>query len=208
MRKKRINGFSSIERELFDNGCIHIAGVDEVGRGSIAGPVVASIVILDENCKLDGIADSKLLTLNERLKAYKIIMESSIAVAVSSVNSDVIDKINIRNATLLAMKKAIGKLSIEPDFIVFDGRDTVNLSKNEKAVIKGDRICLTVAAASIVAKVIRDNILISYEKRYPGYGFAKHKGYGTLQHKKAISENGLCPIHRISFCSFIQPELC
>ncbi len=190
------------EEELRRQGYARIAGVDEVGRGPLAGPVVAAAVVLPEDFDVLGIDDSKKLSEKRREELFDIIVEKSVAWGVGMVDHRVIDEINILQATKLAMKEAIADLSQKskaPDYVIFDAVEIADLGLPQEAVIKGDSKILAVAAASIVAKVTRDRMMVDYAKEYPGYGFEKNKGYGTKQHYEGIAGQGICPIHRKSF---------
>jgi ribonuclease HII len=192
------------ERALFKKGHKYIAGIDEVGRGPLAGAVVVGIVVFDKQ-KLErwlkfNIKDSKKLSSAKRIKIRKIIKEEAVEVKTSLVSEKTIDKINIRQATLLAMKKCYQKLSTKVEFLLIDGKDTIKgLNINQKAIIGGDGKSIIIAAASIVAKETRDDIMRRLSKKYPEYGFEKHKGYGTKLHREILKKHGSCPIHRKSF---------
>jgi ribonuclease HII len=181
-----------------------IAGIDEAGRGPLAGPVVAAAVILDEKFNSELINDSKKLSPKKREKAFFLIKKNAIDLKVTAINNVVIDKINILNAALMAMSLSVEKLHIKPDIALIDGNRSPNLSCKEKLIIKGDQKSLSIAAASIVAKYIRDKIMLNYSKIYPEYEFEKHKGYPTVKHKKLIAKYGFCNIHRKSFNSKIK----
>lgn len=176
-----------------------IAGVDEVGRGPLAGPVLAAAVILDSKQLIDGLADSKLITPKRREVLGEIIKNNCIAWAIGSATVEEIDRINIHQATLLAMKRAIEGLKVKPDFVQVDGKFLPNIVCSGEAIIDGDKLIPAISAASIIAKVIRDHEMEEYDKIYPEYGFAKHKGYGTAQHLLALKKFGASPIHRRSF---------
>lgn len=176
-----------------------IAGVDEVGRGPLAGPVLAAAVILDPSCFIDGLADSKLLTSKKREFLCKIIKNNCIAWAIGSATVKEIDQINILQATLLAMERAINALSIKPSHIQVDGRFLPKVDCSIEGIIGGDGIVPAISAASIIAKVTRDREMVQYDEIYPGYGFAEHKGYGTERHLLALKQLGATPIHRRSF---------
>ena len=184
-----------------------IAGVDEVGRGPLAGPVVAAAVILDLACVPAGLADSKTLSAKKRAALFALIMEHAQAVAVASVPASVIDQINIRQATLRAMAGALSALSIKPDAILVDGRDLPVFPVAGEAVIGGDGKVLSIAAASIVAKMMRDQMMERLGAHYPVYGFADHAGYGTARHLEALKTHGPCPVHRLSFAPLKQTRL-
>lgn len=177
----------------------YIAGVDEVGRGPLAGPVVASCVILDRNIQILYINDSKKLSEKKRESLYDEICEKSVAYGIGIVSPGRIDEINILNATYEAMKAAISSLDIKPDILLNDAVHIPDLDLKQVSIIKGDAKSISIAAASIVAKVSRDRLMVEYDTIYPEYKFAKNKGYGTKEHISAIKEHGLCPIHRRSF---------
>ncbi|MEP3524576.1 MAG: ribonuclease HII [Hyphomicrobiales bacterium] len=187
------------EEALHASGYALVAGVDEVGRGPLAGPVVAAAVILDPQHTPSGLNDSKKLTQSRREILFDEICATA-HVAVASLSATQIDHLNIRGATLAAMVKAVMGLSDIPDYILIDGRDVPDaLTIPAKAIIKGDGHSLSIAAASIVAKVARDHMMIAADKHYPGYDFYKHKGYGSAHHRNAIQRLGPCPLHRRSF---------
>jgi ribonuclease HII len=198
-----------LEREvaLWREGFQAVAGVDEVGRGPLAGPVVACACILPRGVAFHGIQDSKKLEAGERKRIADILTSHpDIHWAIGIVSSEKIDQINILKATLLAMQQAIRALPVRPDFILVDGRDTPTLELPQQAIIRGDTLSQSIAAASIIAKVRRDEIMDEYHQRYPQYGFNKHKGYGTKAHLDAIQVYGLCPIHRRSFGSLKEAK--
>ncbi len=175
-----------------------LAGVDEVGRGTLAGPVVAAAVILDYNNIPEGIKDSKKIVKRKREQICKDILSSSIT-SIGLATSGEIDKINILKASLLAMKRAIEDLKKKPNIVLIDGSYTPEISIQSKSIIKGDNKSISIAAASIVAKVYRDNLMTEYSKKYPGYLWEKNSGYGTKEHLEAIKKLGVTPIHRTSF---------
>ena len=197
---KRLENMLEIENELYDLGYINICGVDEAGRGPLCGPVVAAAVILPKNEKIEGVNDSKKLSEKKREKLFDEIMKKAVAVGVGMSDVDVIERINILNATKMAMKQAISNLKVNPQFCLIDGNQMIDIAIPAKTVVKGDSKSESIAAASIIAKVTRDRLLKSYDEKYPEYGFAKHKGYGTKLHIEAIQKYGLTPIHRPSFC--------
>jgi ribonuclease HII len=188
-----------LECSLRTDAIRHIAGVDEAGRGPLAGPVVAAAVIFPSDCYLPGVDDSKKLTSANRDELFARIMESALSVGVGVVSHQIIDEINILNATFRAMHEAIGKLTVTPDHLLVDGNMFPGGNLPFTTVIGGDGRCFSIAAASIVAKVTRDRIMREYDEQFPGYGFAIHKGYGTREHRKAIARLGHCAIHRRSF---------
>ncbi len=189
----------TFENELWKNGMRFIAGVDEAGRGPLAGPVVAAAVIFPRHLKLDGIKDSKLLSSKKRYELYEIIKSKALSIGIGIVDNNVIDEINILNATFRAMHKAIDELIPTPEFLLVDGPYFAEINIPAKKIVDGDSRCYTIAAASIIAKVVRDEIMLQYDKQYPEYKFAKNKGYGTREHIEAIKKFGLTDIHRKSF---------
>jgi len=188
-----------IENTIWQKGVKYIAGVDEAGCGPLAGPVVAAAVIFPKYYFLPEVKDSKKLTPNKRKLLYKLITENAVCFGVGLVAPDDIDKFNIRTATFKAMRIAIGKLMKQPDYILFDGYELPEKIYSQEAVIKGDELSFTIAAASIIAKVTRDQLMVNYHQLFPDYGFDKHKGYGTAHHRKMIKQHGPCSIHRKSF---------
>ncbi len=197
--KARLYEITSFERECYNNGFSIIAGIDEVGRGPLAGPVVAAAVILRKDELIPGVNDSKKLSEKKREYLYNEIMMSALGVGVGIVDEKIIDEINILNATYLAMKIAVENLPIKPDFILLDAVRISDLDIPQKPIIKGDCLSLSIAAASIIAKVERDRMVCEYDKSYPLYGFSRHKGYGTKYHMEAIRNMGILPVHRKSF---------
>lgn len=193
------------EQAFFDLGYNLIGGVDEAGRGPLAGPVVAACVVIGRDFKIDHedlalVADSKKLSAKKREKLFSIIKEKTLAVEIGVVDNLTIDKINILQASFLAMRRAIRGVKIAPDYIILDGKFKIpKLDKPQTAIISGDAKVFCVAAASIIAKVSRDYLMDEFAKKYPQYDFAKHKGYGTKLHFSKINEHGPCPIHRFSF---------
>jgi len=186
------------EKELWGKEFSCIAGIDEVGRGPLAGPVVAAAVILPGDLSILGIDDSKKLSVSKREKLFDEIQESAISVGIGIVEASLIDEMNILQATKLAMKQAIENLSVLPDHLLIDAVE-LPLAIPQTKIIKGDSISLSIAAASIIAKVTRDRMMEEYEALYPGYGFARNAGYGTAEHLNGLREKGPCPIHRFSF---------
>ena len=196
----RINKLRSHEKELKNNGYKYIAGVDEVGIGPLAGPVVAAACIVPERLIINGVDDSKKLTEETRVKIFdELTNNKDVIYSLGIVEVKIIDQINIHQASLLAMKQAILKLKIKPDYVLFDGRKHPIIPFESDAIIKGDSLCYSISCASIIAKVTRDRIMENYHQKYPLYGFNLHKGYGTEKHRKALIENGPCQIHRKSF---------
>ncbi|WP_427338602.1 ribonuclease HII [Caloranaerobacter sp. DY30410] len=194
----------TIERELWEKGYEYIACVDEVGRGCLAGDVVACAIIMPKDLVIEGVNDSKKLSAKKREKLYDIILDKAIAVGIGEVDSKTIDKINIKKSAQLAMKKAVMSLRdknnniIKPDFILIDA-EKIDVDIPQMSIIKGDARCHGIAAASIVAKVYRDRKCIEWAEKYEGYGFEQHKGYATKKHREAIRILGPSPIHRLSF---------
>lgn len=180
-------------------GALRIAGVDEVGRGPVFGPVVAAAVILPAGCGIDGLDDSKKLSEKKRAQLDTEIRACAMAFAIAAVDVETIDRINIRRASLLAMRLAVEQLMPEPDFLLIDGRDRIEWKCAQRAVIKGDATSVSIAAASVLAKVYRDNLIVDLDEKFPGYGLARHKGYGTAAHLAALARLGPTPLHRRSF---------
>jgi ribonuclease HII len=190
------------ESALISQGYRFIAGVDEAGRGALAGPVVAAAVILPPNSsfpELRSVKDSKLVSPEKREELYMIIIEESLATGVGIIDSDIIDSVNILNATKNAMRDAVRQLSQIPDYLLIDGSTLTRIPYRQKCIVKGDRICLSISCASIIAKVVRDHIMDEYDALYPEYGFARHKGYGTEYHLSSLRKHGPVMIHRYSF---------
>lgn len=196
---QRVKNMQILENELIDSGFEFVCGVDEAGRGPLAGPVFAAAVILPKDEIIEGINDSKKLTPKKRDELYDIILQKAIAVSSANVSEKIIDEINILNATFLAMKNAIDGLCVKPDFVLVDGNRLPDISLPAQAVVKGDSKSISIAAASIVAKVERDRYITKTAELYPEYGFEKHKGYGTKAHTEAILKYGPSPIHRKTF---------
>jgi len=186
------------EDELFADGLRLIAGVDEVGRGALAGPVVAAAVMLNLEAVPDGINDSKKLSRRERERLAEEIRKSAIAISLASVEAEEIDRINILQATRKAMKLAIGNLCPRPEFLLIDAL-ALDIPLLQKSIIRGDEVSISIAAASIIAKVERDHLMTGYDSIYPGYGFSSHVGYGTRQHIEALRSLGPSSIHRKTF---------
>ena len=198
---ERLIKLSEYEKKGYENGYKYIAGIDEAGRGPLAGPVVAAAVILPEGCLIEGVNDSKKLSEKKREKLYDDIVQNATAWGVGIVDNNVIDEINILNSTRRAMHMAIEELKVKPDYILIDAEKKVDTNGIPYLpIIKGDALSISIGAASIIAKVTRDRMMREYDKIFPMYGFEKHKGYGTKAHVEAIKENGLCMIHRKSFC--------
>ncbi len=176
-----------------------VAGIDEAGRGPLAGPVVAAAVILPEHFELPGLNDSKQLSERQRNRLFPMIHEQALAVGIGVSRADEIDHINILQATLKGMTRAVQRLAVQPDFLLVDGISPVPVGIEQKTLTKGDCRSLSIAAASVVAKVVRDRIMVAYDRLFPEYGFASHKGYGSQGHRDAIARYGPCICHRRSF---------
>ena len=201
----------NIEKVIYDLGYRHIAGLDEVGRGPLAGPVVAAATILPRGFSHPGIKDSKVLTAPQREAVAPVIRENAVSWAVGVVDVDEIDRLNILNASLLAMAKAYQTLQTAPDYLLVDGSHLVPCEllragteesrpvPQQRSIVKGDRLCVAIAAASILAKVTRDELMVKLDNDYPEYGFAKHKGYGSAAHLEVLRRLGPSPAHRRSF---------
>jgi len=192
------------EKKLFSQGYKLIGAIDEAGRGPLAGPVVAACVIFNANISINNdllaVNDSKKLSENKRENLFELIMRNFLEVGIGICDHQTIDRINILQATFLAIKKSLGSVKNKPDYIIIDGSVKLpNYSAPQQAYIKGDERILSIAAASIIAKVTRDRIMREMDKQYPGYGFVKHKGYGTKFHLEKLKQYGPCPIHRLSF---------
>lgn len=186
------------ENNLYGSGINYIAGVDEVGRGPLVGPVVAAAVILPKGYKLEGLTDSKKLSEKKRNTFYDILMKDAIAIGVGIKNNKVIDEVNIYEATKLAMKDAINNLSVKPEHVLIDAMP-LDLDIPTTSIIKGDALSESIAAASVIAKVTRDRMMYELDKEYPEYGFAKHKGYPTKEHIKNVKQYGLLDNYRFTF---------
>ncbi|MBR7010544.1 MAG: ribonuclease HII [Oscillospiraceae bacterium] len=189
----------SYENDLRGEGYQLICGIDEAGRGPLAGPVCAAACVLPAGLVIEGLNDSKKLSEKRREALYDMITAKALAWAVCLVDETVIDEINILQATFRAMRGAVERLSVRPELCLVDGNRDPGLGLPTRTVVKGDASCASVAAASILAKVTRDRLMAAYDAQYPGYGFAVHKGYGTKAHYEAVGRLGLCPIHRRSF---------
>jgi ribonuclease HII len=198
-RKKIRDAHMRHERELHLRGFARVAGIDEVGRGSLAGPVVAAAVILPERHRIKGIRDSKVVPRARREALYELILDRAEGVGVGCVEVEVIDHINILQATKLAMREALGRMADPPDHLLIDALSLREVDLPQRPIIDGDAISASIAAASIVAKVTRDRICDEIDRRYPAYGFARHKGYGTRRHVDALLTEGPCAWHRRSF---------
>jgi len=187
------------EKTVYRNGFTYVAGIDEAGRGPLAGPVMAAAVILPVGLSINGVDDSKKLTPDKREKLFEIIMAQALSVGVGIMSPAEIDRINILQATRRAMLAAVQQLSPQPDYLLIDGISSIDSAVPQKTIKKGDSLSLSIAAASIIAKVTRDRLMIEMDSKYPGYGFAGHKGYGSAAHMDAIRRLGPSPIHRLTF---------
>lgn len=188
-----------IEQLLWQNGYRFIAGIDEAGRGPLAGPVVAAAVVFEPGKLIEGVRDSKQLSEKKREALYQVIVNECLAYGIGIVPPEEIDRINIRNATFKAMRKALGAMKQVPDFLLIDGEELPDSLYPQEAIVGGDDKSFTIAAASILAKVTRDRLMREYHLRYPQYHFDQHKGYGTQLHREMILKYGPSPIHRKSF---------
>ena len=197
----------SLEDAARTCGALRIAGVDEVGRGPLFGPVVAAAVILAPGCHIEGLNDSKKLSERRREELDPEIRANAGSWAIAEVDAATIDRINIRQASLEAMRRAVAQLPLSPDYLLIDGKDTIAWECPQQAVIGGDGRSLSIAAASVLAKVYRDRLLVEYDHQFPGYGLARHKGYGTAEHLAALSRLGPTPLHRRSFHPVTQSFL-
>ena len=206
MAKAPLCGWT-LEEAARKRGAMRIAGLDEVGRGPLFGPVVAAAVILPEGCSLEGLTDSKKLSEKKRNQLDPEIRSKAVAWAIAEVDVETIDCINIRQASLLAMRRAVEKLALSPDFLLIDGRDTIDWDGPQQAVIHGDAISLSIAAASVLAKVHRDRLLVELDREFPGYGLAQHKGYPSPAHKAALEMLGPTQMHRKSYRPVAQAAL-
>jgi len=187
------------ERSLRRKGYQWIAGLDEVGRGPLAGPVVAACVILEATCDTSCFVDSKVISAEKRSSLYRELRQNGAQIAVGIVSEAEIDRLNILQASLLAMKKAVDAMSVRPDFLLVDGNQSVPLTIPQQTLVKGESKSASVAAASIVAKVVRDDLMNQYHLQFPQYNFKQNKGYPTLEHRRAIKTHGPCALHRQSF---------
>lgn len=197
--KDRLARMFSYERQVWAMGYKLVAGLDEAGRGPLAGPVVAAAVILPGETYLPGLDDSKRLSPKRRQELYEMIREQAIAVGIGMVHPDGIDEANVMMATYKAMVKAVHDLKIPPDYLLIDALHLPGVTQPQAPIVGGEGLSCSIAAASIVAKVTRDEFMIEMDKEYPQYGFANHKGYGTAEHREALEKHGPCPIHRRTF---------
>ena len=194
----RLEKMLAYEKELYTQGIQLIAGVDEVGRGPLAGPVVATAVILPKACKIPGLNDSKKIPKSKHKEIYEAVLQNAIAIGIGVKDNHVIDQVNIYEATKLAMMEAIGQLDPQPQHLLIDAMK-LDLPISQTSIIKGDANSLSIAAASIVAKVTRDQMMEEFDREYPGYDFAQNAGYGTAKHLAGLDKLGVTPIHRCSF---------
>ena len=194
----RLEGMLRYEKDLYSKGTSLIAGVDEVGRGPLAGPVVAAAVILPKNCKIKGLNDSKKIPKKKHEEIFQAVKDNALAVGIGIIDNHVIDQVNIYEATKLAMKEAISQLQPQPEHLLIDAMK-LDLPISQTSIIKGDANSLSIAAASIVAKVTRDKIMANYDQKFPGYDFGQNAGYGTAKHIYGLEKHGVTPIHRTSF---------
>ena len=194
----RLEKMLAYEKELYTQGIQLIAGVDEVGRGPLAGPVVAAAVILPEDCKISGLNDSKKIPKSKHKEIYEAVLQNAVAIGIGIKDNQVIDQVNIYEATKLAMMEAIGQLDPRPQHLLIDAMK-LDLPISQTSIIKGDANSLSIAAASIVAKVTRDQMMEKFDREYPGYDFAQNAGYGTAKHLAGLDQLGVTPIHRRSF---------
>jgi ribonuclease HII len=206
MAKTPICGWT-LEEAARGRGARRIAGVDEAGRGPLFGPVVAAAVILPKGCRLEGLTDSKKLSAKKRNELDAAIRAHAVCWAIAEVDAETIDRINIRRASLLAMHRAVEQLALNPDYLLIDGRDTIDWECEQQAVIRGDGTSFSIAAASVLAKVYRDQLLVTLDGEFPGYGLARHKGYGSPEHMAALERLGPTPLHRRSYGPVAQAML-
>ena len=198
--EQRLIELKQIEQGIYNDGKELICGIDEAGRGPLAGPVVVAAVIMPKDSMIEGVNDSKKVSEKKREILYEKIIDEAILYGVGIIDQKEIDRINILNATKEGLTMAVQELNPKPDLIIVDALNKIDtLGIPYKSIIKGDAKCYSIAAASIIAKVTRDRIMRQWDEVYPQYGFSKHKGYGTSEHIKAIKEYGLCPLHRLSF---------
>jgi ribonuclease HII len=196
-----------LEAEALKSGALRVAGLDEVGRGPMFGPVVAAAVILDRNTRFRGLNDSKKLCEATRIELDAQIRAKAVAWAIAAVDVETIDRINIRRASLLAMRLAVEQLAIEPDYLLIDGIDTIEWPCPQQSVIQGDGTSYSIAAASVLAKVYRDALIVELDRQYPGYGLASHKGYCSREHMDALAKLGPTPLHRKNWSPVAQRVL-
>jgi ribonuclease HII len=196
-----------LEKAARKCGALRIAGLDEVGRGPMFGPVVAAAVILAPKCRLEGLNDSKKLSEKKRNQLDVEIRANAVAWAIAAIDVEIIDRINIRNASLLAMKRAVEQLALTPDYLLIDGVDTIDFACPQQSIIQGDGTSFSIAAASVLAKVYRDRLIVELDSKYPGYGLASHKGYCSAEHMAALARLGPTPLHRKNWSPVAQTML-
>jgi ribonuclease HII len=206
MAKAPVCGWT-LEEAARGRGALRIAGLDEVGRGPLFGPVVAAAVILPRGCCLEGLNDSKKLSEKKRIELDRTIRANAVAWAIAAVDAETIDRINIRQASLAAMRRAVEQLALSPDLLLIDGRDTIDWPCPQQAVIRGDGISFSIAAASVLAKVHRDRLLVELDREFPGYGLAQHKGYPCPAHLAALARLGPTVLHRKSYHPVAQAAI-
>ena len=194
----RLENMLTYEKDLYKQGLTLIAGVDEVGRGPLAGPVVAAAVILPQGCKIKGLNDSKKIPKKKHLEIFQAVQDQALSIGIGIIDNQVIDQVNIYEATKLAMKEAISQLSLQPQHLLIDAMK-LDLPISQTSIIKGDANSLSIAAASIIAKVTRDELMKDYDQQFPGYDFSANAGYGTVKHLEGIEKQGITAIHRLSF---------
>ncbi|EKF50522.1 ribonuclease HII [Lactococcus garvieae] len=196
--EERLETMLAFERQAYAQGFEHVAGIDEVGRGPLAGPVVTAAVILPKNCKISGLNDSKKIPKSKHEAIFNEVQEKALAIGIGLVDNDTIDQVNIYQATKIAMLQAIEKLEVEPQCLLIDAME-LDINLPQKSIIKGDAKSASIAAASIVAKVTRDRLMTDYAQKYPYYDFEHNAGYGTAKHLAGLEVNGITPIHRKSY---------
>ena len=196
------------ERDAYRRGFRFVCGIDEAGRGPLAGPVVAAAVVLPKSVRLPGITDSKKLSAQQREDFFEKILSRALAVGIGVVDNVQIDRINILQATFQAMSCAVGRLSVDPDFLLIDGPYRLPLPVGQKGIPQGDSLSISIAAASIIAKVHRDRLMCEFHERFPQYGFDSHKGYATARHYEAIRRYGPCSLHRVTFNGVLPGTEC
>lgn len=206
MRETEIVDLWAYEFAAFSDGYKLVCGIDEAGRGPLAGPVCAAAVILPPDCRIEGLNDSKKLTDKRRRELYDVIVENAVAYGIAFASHQEIDEINILQATFLAMRRAMDQLRVRPDIALIDGNRETDFGLPVHTIVKGDSLSANIAAASILAKVTRDRFMLEMDEKYPQYGFATHKGYGTRAHYAALREFGPCPIHRRTFLKNLHAE--
>ena len=194
----RLEKMLTYEKDLYKQGLTLIAGVDEVGRGPLSGPVVAAAVILPQGCKIKGLNDSKKIPKKKHLEVFQAVQDQALSIGIGIIDNQVIDQVNIYEATKLAMKEAISQLSLQPQHLLIDAMK-LDLPISQTSIIKGDANSLSIAAASIIAKVTRDELMKDYDQQFPGYDFSANAGYGTVKHLEGIEKQGITAIHRLSF---------